>query len=103
MQKEQRKKELQDIFFPEPPSSTWLGTSFMRDLLTPAMWTFLGDSLPMTLIRRLNEAAFIADANRGCCSVATDADEPTGLSDDEKAKREKLTAEAGLQNILFLK
>jgi hypothetical protein len=77
------------------------GMWFERDIVTHTMWTFVGKSLPVPLVRRLNELAFIAEVGKEYRCVVFDCDEAT-LPEKELTQREKIVAQAGLDGLLVL-
>jgi hypothetical protein len=77
------------------------GMWFERDITTHTMWTFVGKKLPLSLIRHLNELAFIAEVGREYRCVVFDCD-GANLPDKELTRREKIVAQAGLDGLLLL-
>lgn len=78
-----------------------LGMWFEPDITHHTMWTFIGKGLPSTLLRHLNDLAFIAEVRREyrCIVFAGDG---ASLSDRELAQREKVSTQAGLDGLLVL-
>jgi hypothetical protein len=79
-----------------------LGMWFECDVITHTIWTFIGRDLPLPLVRRLNELAFIAEAGKEYQCVVFESD-GASLSEQELAQREKIAAQAGLNGLLVLR
>jgi len=77
------------------------GMQFERDITTHTMWTLIGKDLPLSLIRHLNDLAFIAEAGKEYRCVVFDHDDAS-LSDKDLTQREKIIAQAGLDGLLIL-
>jgi len=72
-----------------------MGVWFERDILTHTVWTFVYEALPLSLVRRLNELAFIAEVGKEYQCVILDGFAVV-LSDKELARRTKIADQAGL-------
>lgn len=77
------------------------GMRFERDIMKSTMWTFFGQDLPPSLIRRLNDLGFIVEVNQEYRCLVFDHPE-AGLSDNEIAQREKIINQASLDGLLQL-
>jgi len=78
------------------------GMRFERNITTHTMWTLIGKNLPLSLMRRLNELAFIAEVGQEYRCVVFDID-GASLPDKELSQREKIVAQAGLDGLLVLR
>lgn len=75
------------------------GMRFCKDIAGYAMWTFLASDLPVPLIRRLNQLAFIAETgqeNRGLILVSRQAP----IEEKERLRLKKVACQAGLDGLL---
>lgn len=77
------------------------GMKVFRNATDRTRWTFLADSLPLSLIQRMNELAFITQTGKGFRGLFLNST-GTPLADKKKGRLNKISRKASLQDLLVI-